>query len=85
METQLVALRGIGPWTAGYIVMRALSDPDTFLPTDLGVLHAMAGLGLPSKPKAAAEFALRWQPWRSYALAHLWATLGTKPKAQEAP
>jgi AraC family transcriptional regulator of adaptative response / DNA-3-methyladenine glycosylase II len=65
---QLLALPGIGAWTAGYIRMRALSDPDVFLPTDAGVLRALARLG----PGRAAE---RWRPWRSYAVHHLWATL----------
>ena len=65
---QLLALRGIGPWTANYVVMRGLGDPDVFLPTDLGVRHAMAQLG--GEPDPA-----RWTPWRSYALHHLWSTL----------
>jgi AraC family transcriptional regulator of adaptative response / DNA-3-methyladenine glycosylase II len=64
---RLLALPGIGPWTAGYIGMRALSDPDVFLPTDAGVLRALARLG-PSRAE-------RWRPWRSYAVHHLWATL----------
>jgi len=75
VERRLLALPGIGPWTAGYIAMRALADPDVFLATDLGARHAAERLGLPS---AAAELELRsgaWRPWRSYALQHLWATL----------
>jgi AraC family transcriptional regulator of adaptative response / DNA-3-methyladenine glycosylase II len=67
--SRLLALPGIGPWTASYIRMRALSDPDAFLPTDVGVLKALRHLGAPA---GAAE---RWHPWRSYALHHLWATL----------
>jgi AraC family transcriptional regulator, regulatory protein of adaptative response / DNA-3-methyladenine glycosylase II len=43
-EAQLLALPGIGPWTAAYIRMRALSDPDAFLPTDVGVLEALGRL-----------------------------------------
>jgi AraC family transcriptional regulator, regulatory protein of adaptative response / DNA-3-methyladenine glycosylase II len=65
---RLLALPGIGPWTAGYIRMRALSDPDVFLPGDVGVVRALRQLGSPT----AAE---RWRPWRSYATHHLWATL----------
>ncbi|HXP55476.1 MAG TPA: AlkA N-terminal domain-containing protein [Streptosporangiaceae bacterium] len=72
-ERQLLALPGIGPWTAGYIRMRALSDPDAFLPTDAGVRHGLAALGAPSGPEAAARQAESWRPWRSYALQHLWA------------
>ena len=66
---RLVALRGIGPWTAGYVVMRGLGDPDVMLDTDLGVRHAFAAFGL---EPAAAD---RWRPWRTYAMHHLWATL----------
>ncbi|MDO8362983.1 MAG: DNA-3-methyladenine glycosylase 2 family protein [Actinomycetota bacterium] len=71
----LQSLKGIGPWTAGYVAMRALGDPDVFLPTDLGVRHALAALGADASPKAAAALAGAWQPWRSYALHHLWASL----------
>jgi AraC family transcriptional regulator of adaptative response / DNA-3-methyladenine glycosylase II len=46
-----------------------------FLPTDLGVRHALAALGADSTPIAAARLAESWRPWRSYALHHLWATL----------
>jgi len=68
-------LRGIGPWTAGYVVMRALGDPDVFLPTDLGVRHALDGRGAGSSPAAATQRAEAWRPWRTYALHHLWASL----------
>lgn len=71
----LQALRGIGPWTAGYVAMRALGDPDVFLPTDLGVRHALESLGADSSPRGAAALAEAWRPWRSYALHHLWASL----------
>jgi AraC family transcriptional regulator, regulatory protein of adaptative response / DNA-3-methyladenine glycosylase II len=68
----LVALPGIGAWTAGYVAMRAAGDPDAFLPTDLGVRRGAAALGLPDEPKALEEHADRWRPWRSYALIRLW-------------
>ncbi len=71
-EAQLRALPGIGPWTAGYIRMRALGDPDVFLPTDLGVRHALQRLDGAADAEKLAE---SWRPWRSYALTHLWATL----------
>ena len=66
----LLALPGIGPWTASYVALRALGDPDAFLPTDLGVKHALSALG------ASAAAADAWRPWRSYALMHLWTSLG---------
>ena len=74
---ELLALPGIGPWTVAYIRMRALGDPDVFLPTDLGVRHALRRLGQPSDPAAAETAALHWRPWRSYAMQHLWGVLDT--------
>jgi AraC family transcriptional regulator of adaptative response / DNA-3-methyladenine glycosylase II len=87
----LLALPGIGPWTASYIRMRALSDPDAFLPGDAGVLHALrrlggvggsgglGGLGGLGGSAAAAGLAENWRPWRSYAVHHLWACLEQGP------
>jgi AraC family transcriptional regulator, regulatory protein of adaptative response / DNA-3-methyladenine glycosylase II len=69
-ERSLLALPGIGPWTASYVRMRALGDPDAFLPGDLGVRHALAALGADD---ARAE---RWRPWRAYAVQHLSASPG---------
>jgi AraC family transcriptional regulator of adaptative response / DNA-3-methyladenine glycosylase II len=71
---RLVAIRGIGPWTASYVLMRGLGDPDVFLPTDLGVRRALERLGEDGSPRSAAARAERWRPWRSYALHHVWAT-----------
>jgi len=73
VDAALQALPGIGPWTAGYVRMRALGDPDVFLPSDLGVRHGLQRLGLPGHPRAAADRAAAWRPWRSYALMHLWS------------
>jgi AraC family transcriptional regulator of adaptative response / DNA-3-methyladenine glycosylase II len=70
----LLALPGIGPWTADYVLIRALGDPDTLLPGDLGVRTALARLGV-GTPAAALVAAQRWRPWRSYAVAHLWRSL----------
>ena len=71
----LETVKGIGPWTAGYVAMRALGDPDVFLPTDVGVRHALAALGADPTPRGAIALAEAWRPWRSYALHHLWASL----------
>jgi AraC family transcriptional regulator of adaptative response / DNA-3-methyladenine glycosylase II len=68
----LLALRGVGPWTAGYVAMRALGDPDVFLAEDLGVRHALRRLGGPDDLGAARTLAAAWAPWRSYASQHLW-------------
>ncbi len=71
---QLAALPGMGPWTVETIAMRALGDPDAFVATDLGVRLAAANLGLPATPAALTRRSRAWQPWRSYAVQHLWAT-----------
>jgi AraC family transcriptional regulator, regulatory protein of adaptative response / DNA-3-methyladenine glycosylase II len=68
----LLALPGVGPWTAGYVAMRALGDPDVFLVEDLGVRHALARLGGPSDQREARALAQAWAPWRSYASQYLW-------------
>jgi len=67
----LLALRGIGPWTADYVAMRALGDPDVFLPTDIGVRNAAARLGIEDLVSRSEA----WRPWRSYALLRLWAVV----------
>jgi AraC family transcriptional regulator of adaptative response / DNA-3-methyladenine glycosylase II len=68
----LQALPGIGPWTADYVRMRALGDPDVLLVTDLGVRRGLERLGVAGDPRSAAAAGERWRPWRSYALMHLW-------------
>ncbi|WP_272493536.1 MULTISPECIES: AlkA N-terminal domain-containing protein [Streptomyces] len=70
----LLALPGFGPWTVDVIAMRALGDPDAFLPTDLGIRRAAKELGLPSTPAALTARAAGWRPWRAYAVQYLWAT-----------
>jgi AraC family transcriptional regulator of adaptative response / DNA-3-methyladenine glycosylase II len=75
VEGPMLGLRGIGPWTASYVAMRALGDPDAFLPTDLGVRRAIERLGHPGDPGSVAALAERWRPWRAYATQHLWASL----------
>ena len=69
---RLLAVPGIGPWTAAYIAMRALRDPDAFPVGDLGVRLGFEALGLPSAPADTLAYAERWRPWRAYAVMHLW-------------
>jgi AraC family transcriptional regulator of adaptative response / DNA-3-methyladenine glycosylase II len=69
---RLMELPGIGAWTAGYVAMRAIGDPDVFLPTDLAVRRGAAALGLPDAPKELERHSAAWRPWRSYALVRLW-------------
>ena len=66
--TALTAIAGVGPWTASYVAMRALGDPDVFLDGDAGVRHGLERLGTGVDPE-------RWRPWRSYAVMHLWRSL----------
>jgi len=77
----LVALPGIGSWTAGYIAMRALGDPDRFLEGDVVVRRALRSLGLPATGRAAEDRAAGWRPWRSYAVMHLWRHAAAAPTA----
>jgi AraC family transcriptional regulator of adaptative response / DNA-3-methyladenine glycosylase II len=69
---RLSELPGVGPWTRATIAMRALGDPDAFLPTDLGVRLGAEARKLPSSPAALTERARRWRPWRAYAVQYLW-------------
>ncbi|MET4049766.1 DNA-3-methyladenine glycosylase [Rhodococcus sp. 1163] len=66
LERDLLALKGIGPWTARYVVMRLLADPDVLLDTDLVVRQGAEALGIPLTDTS------RWAPWRSYVSMHLW-------------
>jgi AraC family transcriptional regulator of adaptative response / DNA-3-methyladenine glycosylase II len=69
---QLVAIKGIGPWTAQYVAMRALNDPDAFLLGDLVLLKvAKEKMGIDSE-KELLQRAEAWRPWRAYAGMHLW-------------
>ncbi|WP_375477244.1 AlkA N-terminal domain-containing protein [uncultured Jatrophihabitans sp.] len=66
----LLALPGVGPWTADYLLMRALGAPDVLLGSDLVIRRAAADLGVD-----IADGRPDWAPWRSYATYHLWAHL----------
>jgi AraC family transcriptional regulator, regulatory protein of adaptative response / DNA-3-methyladenine glycosylase II len=72
---QLLALPGIGPWTAEIVAMRGLGDPDAFPASDLGVRLAAEQLGLATDVRGLTAHSARWRPWRSYAVQHLWTTL----------
>lgn len=78
----LRAIPGIGNWTAQYIAMRALGEPDAFPTGDLGLLHS---LGVDSAAEMERRFAA-WRPWRAYATMYLWSSLAAKGgrKAQRA-
>jgi AraC family transcriptional regulator of adaptative response / DNA-3-methyladenine glycosylase II len=73
--TQLRALPGIGEWTAQYIAMRQLREPDAFPAADIGLMRAMADSeGLRPSASELLARAETWRPWRAYAAQHLWAS-----------
>ncbi len=72
-------VNGIGPWTAEYVRMRALHDPDAFPAGDLGVRRAFERLGLDASPGAISARAERWRPWRAYATMLLWELEASEP------
>jgi AraC family transcriptional regulator of adaptative response / DNA-3-methyladenine glycosylase II len=71
LRAALLSVPGIGPWTAEYVRMRGLSDPDAFPAEDL-VLRRMAAPKKPLTAKGLSQRAEDWRPWRSYAVLHLW-------------
>lgn len=90
MRAQLLARPGIGPWTASYIAMRVLGDPDAWLVGDVALVAGAKSLGMldtgmPARTahQALAKRAEAWAPWRSYAAMHLWqaAAPATPPAA----
>jgi len=76
---RLCAIKGIGPWTAHYVAMRALGWPDAFPPNDVAVLKAMKQLFGTASQREADTHAQPWQPWRAYAVLRLWNSLEKTP------
>ncbi|HEX8033202.1 MAG TPA: DNA-3-methyladenine glycosylase, partial [Ktedonobacterales bacterium] len=82
--THLQRIPGIGPWTASYIAMRALGDPDAFPAADLGLRHACERRGITTlDPRSIERRADAWRPWRAYAAHHLWASLPPAAPAKQ--
>jgi AraC family transcriptional regulator of adaptative response / DNA-3-methyladenine glycosylase II len=78
---KLRALPGIGEWTAQYIAMRELREPDAFPAADVGLLRAMAAPdGRRPSPDELLDRAEKWRPWRAYAALHLWAAGAATPE-----
>jgi AraC family transcriptional regulator, regulatory protein of adaptative response / DNA-3-methyladenine glycosylase II len=73
--TRLLAIPGIGPWTAAYVAMRGFHDPDAFPHGDSGLRRALKALGHPHDPRSLAVLQQQWRPWRAYAALQLWASL----------
>ncbi|WP_262851732.1 DNA-3-methyladenine glycosylase 2 family protein [Mumia quercus] len=81
LRCDLVALRGIGPWTADYVLMRATRDPDVMLATDLVIRRRLDARGL--APARTHDPTTAWSPWRSYAAMHLWNLADTPPTERQ--
>ena len=79
-RSALLARPGIGPWTADYVRMRVLGDPDVLLPGDSAVRHGARQAGLPAHVRGLEEWATRTAPWRSYLTAHLWRAAAAAPQ-----
>jgi AraC family transcriptional regulator, regulatory protein of adaptative response / DNA-3-methyladenine glycosylase II len=73
---RLTRLPGIGPWTAQYIALRALGEPDAFPAGDLGLAQALARNGQRPTQRQILARAEAWRPWRAYAATYLWSSLG---------
>ncbi|MGL3149486.1 DNA-3-methyladenine glycosylase 2 family protein [Microbacterium sp. A82] len=80
----LLARSGIGPWTADYVRMRVLGDPDVFLPGDVAVRAGAAAAGIPSDPAPLTAWAEQIAPWRSYFTAHLWRAAPVRTSQRKA-
>ena len=77
------SLPGVGEWTAQYIALRALREPDAFPASDLGLLQSLTEeLGHRAAPNELLQIAERWRPWRAYAAQHLWAHNGAKLRSK---
>ncbi|HEY7597033.1 MAG TPA: AlkA N-terminal domain-containing protein [Actinophytocola sp.] len=72
LSAELQHFAGVGPWTAGYVLMRVLGDPDVLLSTDIALRKGAAALGLPSDVDFLESRGTAWRPWRSYAGMYLW-------------
>ena len=75
---RLAAIPGIGAWTAHYIAMRALGEPDALPAADLGLRRALRNGAGPLPPARVTERAEAWRPWRAYAAMHLWTALAAQ-------
>jgi AraC family transcriptional regulator of adaptative response / DNA-3-methyladenine glycosylase II len=71
----LLSVKGVGPWTASYIALRALGDADASMATDLGVRQVIGTREAPASPSAVLRAAARWIPFRGYAAIHIWTSL----------
>ncbi|MFB2598276.1 DNA-3-methyladenine glycosylase 2 family protein [Herbiconiux sp. P17] len=84
LRRRLTALPGIGDWTAGYLAMRVLGNPDILLTGDVAVRAGARSLGFPDAPRELAAWAADYAPWRSYLCLHLWGAAADARSAARA-
>ena len=84
-RSALLAMPGIGPWTADYVRMRVLGDPDILLPGDVAMRAGASASGLPGDARQLTAWAERAAPWRSYLTAHLWRAAPVRPVRRSTP
>ena len=82
LREQLLGMRGIGPWTVGYVSLFALGDPDVMLPGDSAIRLGARTIGV--DPAAVVAFSAYARPWRSYLAMHLWRASGASAAARSA-
>ena len=75
LRKSLLAIKGIGEWTARYILMRTIKHPDAMPYSDLGLRKAISSDGIPATETLLKEMSIPWKPWRAYAAMHLWSSL----------
>lgn len=75
----LQAIKGVGPWTAHYVALRVLGNPDVLLTGDVAVRTGASALGLPGDARALADATAPFAPWRSYLMMHLWRSAAAVP------
>lgn len=83
--SRLLAIRGIGPWTAAYVAMRGFHDPDAFPHGHAGLRRALKALRHPDDPRSVTVLQQRWRPWRAYAALQLWTSMDHRPRASPPP
>jgi len=79
---RLISFTGIGEWTAGYLAMRILGRPDELLTGDVAIRAGARSLGAPDTPRALADWAAAYAPWRSYLSLHLWRAAASAPRTR---
>jgi AraC family transcriptional regulator of adaptative response / DNA-3-methyladenine glycosylase II len=85
VTARLAAIRGIGPWTADYVVLRALGHPDVFVRGDVAIRSGARALGFPDGDAALAAESAAFAPWRSYLSIHLWRAAADAASRRTAP